>query len=58
MMTPVSDDSHKPETLFLLLTEYQRLVSLTILEQVNLTAGVLICLIRVILLSFKSSLLL
>ena len=47
MMTLVSDD--KPEILFHVLTECQNLglVCVTISEQFSLTAGVLICLIRV-----------
>ena len=45
-MTQVSNDRHKPEILFLILTECQNvgLVCVTILEQFNLTAGVLISL--------------
>lgn len=50
MMTPVSDDTHKPEILFLVLTEILNmgLVCVTMSERFNLAAGVLICLIRVI----------
>jgi len=47
MMTPVSDNSHKPEILFLVIPDVG-LVCVTISEPFNLTGGVLICLIRVI----------
>jgi len=55
-MTPVSDDNHKHETLFLVLTECQnvRLVRVTILERISLTAEVLVYLIWSHFLHFKS----